>query len=120
MTSTLVALALLACAGDTSTTTDSNATTPGDSDPGLIYDNSYCDEDGHTDAQQACCDYISAYNTCAETYGSTDWKDAETTGCAAAGDDTQTTWECLKEVYETGDCTTQDGWQALIQSAIGC
>ncbi len=113
----LVTLSLLACGGDT-VTGDSDTT--GTVETGLVYDNSFCEEGGMTDAQQACCDYIAAFNTCADSYGSSDWKDAETTGCAAAGAGTQTTWECLTQVYESADCTTSEGWNEAIQGAVGC
>ncbi|GEM_PF-2938609 len=111
------ALLLLACAGDT--TTDS-ATTSTDTGTGLVYDNSFCEEEGLTAPQQACCDYVAAYNTCAETYGSSDWKDGETTNCDAAGADAQDSWICLADTYTNADCTTADGWNQAIQDATGC
>lgn len=115
---TLMILSLLACGGETPTTDSSSGTT--DTNTGPVYDNSYCEDGTRNSAQQACCDYIAAYNTCAETYGSQDRKDGESTGCEAAGAETQGTWECLESVYVDGDCTTQEGWNAAVQDAIGC
>jgi hypothetical protein len=112
----LTTLLLLACGGETTPTDDSDTPT----DTGPVYDNSYCETGGLTAPQQACCDYIAAYNTCADTYGSSDWKDAETTHCDEAGDSTQAAFECLDGVYTNGDCTTSEGWNQTIQDATGC
>ncbi len=110
-------LLLLAC---TSGTTTQDSDTPDPTDTGPFYDNSYCEQDGLTDPQQACCDYVAAYNTCAETYGSSDWKDGETTNCDESGETSQPIHECLADVYTNADCTTPDGWNQAIQDATGC
>ncbi len=111
-------LLMLACGADTET--QDSATTETLTDTGPVYDNSYCQEAGLTEPQQACCDYVAAYNACADTYGSQDWKDGETTGCELAGDDQTSRYECLTEHFEQADCTTADGWNDAIQGATGC
>ncbi len=111
-------LALIACGADTETVDSSTTDTLTDTGP--VYDNSYCEEEVHDAPQQACCDYVAAYNACAETYGSQDWKDGETTGCELAGDDQTTRWQCLADLFTDADCTTSDGWNQAIQDATGC